>query len=238
MKAILLAAGLGTRLRPLTDTIPKCMVDVGGKPLLGHWLEKLVNLGIEEILINTHYKADIVEKYIKAHPYRNRITLSYESKLLDTGSTLLANLAFWKNQEVIVAHADNFTLSNLSGLVKQHQSRSFDCDATMLLFETDSPKSCGVVKLDAQNRVIEFHEKVINPPSNLANGATFIFATEVFNRFFSNLEKDKTYSLCADIIPTMLNHMQGWFVDDFYIDIGTPSAYNYANKLATTTQDY
>ena len=75
MKAILLAAGLGTRLKPLTNTIPKCLVPISGRPLLSYWLEKLANLGINEILINVHYLAEQVENYISQSPYRDKITI-------------------------------------------------------------------------------------------------------------------------------------------------------------------
>ena len=72
MRAILLAAGLGTRLRPITDTIPKCLVPINGKPLIDYWLEQLTKAGIEKFLINTHYLHEQVESYIE--PKRSKAT--------------------------------------------------------------------------------------------------------------------------------------------------------------------
>ena len=65
MKALLLSAGYGTRLRPLTYSLPKCLVNIGGKPLLGHWIDKLECLGCEEAIINTHYLSEQVKNYLK-----------------------------------------------------------------------------------------------------------------------------------------------------------------------------
>ena len=64
MKAVLLIAGLGTRLRPLTDTVPKCLLPINGKPLLGIWFDKLVAAGVSDVLVNTHWLADQVTDYI------------------------------------------------------------------------------------------------------------------------------------------------------------------------------
>ena len=71
MKAILLAAGFGTRLRPLTNNIPKCLVPIKGKPLLEIWLDKLSDVGVKDFLINTHYLYDKVESFIKKSKYKN-----------------------------------------------------------------------------------------------------------------------------------------------------------------------
>ena len=181
-------------------------------------------------MITNHYKSEAVKKFIATSQYTNYVTLVHEKELLDTGGTLLLNRKFWQNQETLVAHADNFTLSTLSGLVKAHQLRKSHIDVTMLLFETDTPESCGVVKIDEQNHIYEYHEKVATPPSNLANGATFIFSPNVFQKYFASLSSQKKYSLCADIVPNMIGYFQGWQVDDFYIDIGTPLAYKKANS--------
>ena len=84
MKAFLLAAGLGTRLRPLTDSVPKCLLPINGKPILEIWLEKLAECGVEEVLINTHHLADQVEGFIQENQGKRAwpaIRLFFESKL-------------------------------------------------------------------------------------------------------------------------------------------------------------
>lgn len=234
MKAILLAAGLGTRLRPITDTLPKCLVPINGEPLLGLWLDKLVQLGVEEILINTHYFSEQVEAFVAASPYHDRIILSYEPELMGTAGTLVRNRNFWHRKTCMVIHADNYCQSSLAGMLEAHKQRQTQTDATLLLFETPTPRSCGIVILD-ENQVIQvFHEKVEHPPGNIASGALFIFSPEVYARYFSHLEVDRPYELSLDVVPSMIGKLQGWLVDEHYIDIGTPESYSEAQKIAAS----
>ncbi|KAF7787133.1 glucose-1-phosphate thymidylyltransferase [Pseudoalteromonas rubra] len=235
MKAILLAAGLGTRLQPITNTLPKCLVPINDVPLLGLWINKLVQLGVEEILINTHYFSEQVEAYVAAHPDNARITLSYETELLGTAGTLVANRRFWQDETCLVIHADNYCQSSLQGMLEAHHQRQANTDATLLLFETPTPQSCGIVQLDEYQVIQEFHEKVANPPGNLASGALFIFGPAVYERYFSDLKPNQHYELSIDIVPNMVGKLQGWRVDDHYIDIGTPQSYAHAQNLAKQT---
>ena len=90
-KALLLAGGMGTRLKPLTDSIPKCLVPIGGKPLLAYWLESLSKAGVERILINTHYLSEQVIAFCKQSQYSQLLDLVHESALLGTAGTIRAN---------------------------------------------------------------------------------------------------------------------------------------------------
>ena len=110
MRAILLAAGLGTRLRPITNTIPKCLVPINGKPLIDYWLEQLTKAGIEKFLINTHYLHEQVEAYIERSKFAGMVNLVYEEELLLTGGTVIANKDFIGNEPFMLVHADNLSL--------------------------------------------------------------------------------------------------------------------------------
>ncbi len=88
MRALLLAAGLGMRLRPLTDTVPKCLVPIRGKPLLGYWLELFLGGGVERVLVNTHHLPETVRHFVAESPWRERIALVHEDRLLGTGGPL------------------------------------------------------------------------------------------------------------------------------------------------------
>src|SRR4051812_7326728 len=103
MRALLLAAGFGTRLRPITDTTPKALVPVHGRPLLGYWLDLLFEGGVERALINTHYLADQVRAFAAASPWRDRIDLTHEDELLGTGGTLVANRAYFAGRPLLLA---------------------------------------------------------------------------------------------------------------------------------------
>ena len=123
-KALLLAAGLGTRLRPLTNNIPKCLVEIGKKPILEIWLENLSKAGCEAVLINTHYFSDKVEEYLHNKKFgKMKIITSYEPELLGTVGTLIENADFL-DKNCMFIHADNFTDTNLREFLKFHVNYS------------------------------------------------------------------------------------------------------------------
>ena len=97
MKALLLAGGYGTRLKPITDLVPKCLVPIAGRPLIDYWIESLKKAGIERILINTHYLNTQMEDYKKKIKYSNYIELIYEPVLKGTAGTLIENYQYWKD---------------------------------------------------------------------------------------------------------------------------------------------
>lgn len=233
MKAILLAAGLGTRLRPLTDTVPKCLVPIAGRPLLDIWLEQLGRADIRPVLINTHYLAPTVAAYVRASHYAGDVTLVHEPVLLGTGGTLLANRDFVGRASVLVAHADNLCVCDLRAFAVAHQARPAGAAMTMMTFTTAAPESCGVVRLDARGIVTEFHEKVANPPGNLANGAVYIFEPEVVDDAASL--GSATVDLSTEVIPRFLGRIYAWHNDGVHLDIGTPSALAAAAAMLETT---
>jgi mannose-1-phosphate guanylyltransferase len=104
MNVLLLAAGLGTRLKPITNSIPKCLVPIKGKPLLEIWLENLSQLSINKLFINTHYFSELVEKFILSSKYKKNVELLFEIKLLGTGGTIRNNYLKLKNKNLINQH--------------------------------------------------------------------------------------------------------------------------------------
>ena len=228
MKAILLAAGYGIRLQPLTKTTPKCLVDINGKPLLLHWIELLINAGIESILLNTHYLADQVEQFVFNSGYAEKITLSHEEELLGTAGTIRNNLDFIGDEAFILAHADNFTYCDLRSFIIAHDKKpSYTC-MTMMLYNSDRPKESGIVELNEDNVVINFHEKINNPPSNLANAAVYILDGEVVKA----INDRKLSDFSTEVIPIFMGQINTWNNNLYHIDIGTPEALARANDNA------
>ena len=123
MRAILLAAGFGTRLRPLTDSIPKCLVPIRGEPLLNIWLDKLMRTDLLPVLINTHYLPQQVALFVESSSHRDYVTVVYEPELLGTAGTLRANLDFYQGQDGLLIHSDNLCQQNLQDLVVAHHQR-------------------------------------------------------------------------------------------------------------------
>src|SRR5690348_3721296 len=123
MRAILLAAGHGTRLRPLTDYLPKCLMPVLGRPLLQYWIDLLEPPHVDRLLVNVHHLADVVEHWIASSPHAERIQVVHEPKLLNTGGTVLANREFARNQPLMVVHADNLSHFDVPAFLARHYSR-------------------------------------------------------------------------------------------------------------------
>lgn len=219
MRALLLAAGLGTRLRPLTDTVPKCLVPIHGRPLLDYWFELLFEAGIERALVNTHWLAEAVEHHVAATPWRSRIDLVNETELLGTGGTLLANREYFGREPILVAHADNLTDFNVRELIAAHASRPQGCAMTMLAFRTDAPSTCGILELDTMGRVLQFHEKVANPPGNVANAAVYIVEPDVVDAA-ARLGR-RFVDLSLDVIPGFLGRILAVETEGYHRDIGT-----------------
>ena len=232
MKALLLAAGLGTRLKPITNDIPKCLVPINGKPLLQYWLENLYQVGVNEFLINTHYLHEKVESFVENSPFKNKIKLLYEEELLNTGGTILFNKNYFnKDESFMIVHADNLCFCDFKSFINKHKND--DYDLTMMLFKTKYPKSCGVVKLNDEGIVEEFHEKVENPPSSLANAAVYICNYNIFT-FLESLNK-KYIDFSLDVIPKYIGKINTYINNEYHIDIGTPETYleaqNYNLKI-------
>ena len=228
MRALLLAAGFGTRLRPMTYTIPKCLVTIKGKPLLEIWLERLTHAGIDNFLINTHYLPEKVVDYINTSKYSAQVCLVYEDNLQGTAGTLLNNLNFFKGEDGLFIHADNYCLADFVAFQNAHFMRPKECLLTMMTFRSDNPSSCGVVELDERGIVIGFHEKIINPPTNLANGAVYIFSAEFLNLYIEKFNFATDFS--TEILSLLVGKIYSYETTEVFLDIGTPESYAKANS--------
>ena len=224
MKALLLAGGLGTRLKPLTDDLPKCLMPINGIPILQIWIKKLVEAGITDIYINTHYKAELVNIFLASlTQYQSKIHLIYEPVLLGTAGTVKKYIDKFIQSELILIHADNYYSGKLNNLIGVHSRRHKSYLITMLLFRTQEPHNCGIVTLDQNSTVIKYQEKQENPDGNLANGAIFIVGREVLESCGKWTENENDFS--RDIVPKYVGKILGYEIDDFLIDIGTIKNY-------------
>ncbi len=219
MRALLLAGGFGSRLRPLTETVPKCLVPIHGRPLLDYWFDLLFEAGIERALVNTHWLAPAVVSHVKSSRWASRLDLVHEAELLGTGGTIYANRAYFSGEAFLIAHADNLVDFSVSALLDAHANRAKGTDLTMLAFETDDPRSCGILECDERGRVTAFHEKVENPPGVLANGAVYVVEDAVV-RFIAAKGKPLV-DLSTEVLPAFVGRIQMWKTDGYHRDIGT-----------------
>ena len=162
IKAFLLAAGFGTRLRPITDSIPKCLVPLGGKPILELWLQKLERIKCSSVLINTHYLSSQVQDFIDGYKQSSKIhiDISDEKKILGTAGSLLSNLDYFNNSLGILIHADNFMYESLQPAISQHLK--LKPLLTMVTFNSTNPQSCGIVEVDSEELCNRFMKNHLN----------------------------------------------------------------------------
>ena len=226
MRALLLAAGLGSRLLPLTKDIPKCLIPIDGKPLLEYWITMLYKGGVFPLLVNLHHHADKATNFIDNSPYRNYISTIYEEKLLGTGGTLLINREFFDNEPLMLVHADNLSIFDVHAFINSHQNRPPGCEITMMTFKTPTPHTCGIIETDKKGCVQAFHEKVANPHGDMANGAVYIVEPSIFN-YLESLNKE-FIDFSTEVIPNFIGRINTFYNDIYHRDIGTLESYEAA----------
>jgi mannose-1-phosphate guanylyltransferase len=228
MNVLLLAAGLGTRLRPLTDNIPKCLVIVKNQILLDIWMKNIISNKLNLIFINTHYLHEKVEFHIKSN-YKFPVNILYEPFLLGTYGTISNNIHRFINDDLLVIHADNYTRFDLNYLIEAHNHRPKTCLMTMLTFSTNSPHECGIVELDNDNVLIDFYEKSPLIKGNIANAAIYIFSRELLQELA--LLKFQITDIAKDLIPLYKSRIYTYHTSEIFLDIGTIENYKIANNL-------
>jgi UDP-N-acetylglucosamine diphosphorylase/glucosamine-1-phosphate N-acetyltransferase len=182
MKAVLVAAGEGVRLLPITATRPKHLIKVGGKPILQFCLEAVKNAGISEAIIVTHYMGEAIRNYF-GDGEKIGLHLSYVEQKAVLGTGNAAGVAEpYVDGDFVLVYGD---LLFGKGVVKQvlEQFKSGKTAAVMGVVPVDKPESYGIIELDAEQRVKRIVEKPTagKAPSNLANAGVYAFSQEVFD---------------------------------------------------------
>ncbi len=232
LKALILAAGEGTRLRPLTLDRPKPMLPVRGKPVLGHIIEWLKANGVEDIAVNVHYMPEAIQDYLgdgAAHGIR--LVYSREDSLLGSAGAARKLAPFLQDGPFVVAYGDVLTDLDLGALLALHNKKAAqDCKVgvTMALYRVPDPTQVGIVEIDAQNRVTRFKEKP-SPDEvfgNLSNTGILIVEPHVLER----IPPDVVYDFGRDLLPRLMEEgvpVYGWCLPahTYLIDMGTPEKY-------------
>jgi len=218
MKAFLLAAGLGTRLRPITDTVPKCMVPVAGRPLLDIWLESMAEAGIDEVLVNVHHLAEVVTGHLDRRTGPPRTRTVHEADLLGSAGTLVANRDWIGGEELVLAcNADNLTDFDLRLLIDAHLAAR--PAATITVVHSESPTQCGILEVDADGVMTAFTEKPAEPKGDLANAGMYAFDPELLDEIGAP-PKDIGF----DVLPRLVGRARTLAVPGYFRDIGSPMA--------------
>jgi NDP-sugar pyrophosphorylase family protein len=201
MKAMLLAAGRGERLRPWSDTTPKCMLPFQGKPLLEHWLERLRAFGVCEVVINVHHLAETVVSYFgSGKRWDMAFRYSREPELLGTSGAVREVRSFFADARFLVIYADSQTNCELRKLVEFHAARGGL--ATMAACWIEDPRSSGIVDFNQEGRVTRFLEKPGGDQifTHYINAGIYVFEPEIFDHIPAVPASD----FSRDVFPQML----------------------------------
>lgn len=229
MKAFIVAAGLGTRLRPLTNQIPKCMIPFGNKPLLWYHIMQLKYHGVTEMWVNTHWLADQVVSYFgDGSQFGVKIFYSHEPELLGTSGALTnpasqISQAF-KDEDFFVIYGDNFTNCDYTQFLNYHRSKPENV-LTIAVQQSPEPWTKGVIEVDSNMRITRLVEK---PPkgenkSDLTSAALYICSPKVLPFIPSGFS-----DFAADIIPQLIAndyHLYAYKLPQYLEDTGTPERY-------------
>ncbi len=214
MQAVVLAGGLGTRLRSVVQDLPKPMALINGKPFLAFVLEYLKKQGITEVILSVSYKYELIQEYFKNEFYGMKIHYNIEKELLGTGGAIKDALKFVKN-EVYVLNGDTFFDIDLKKLVL---NGSKICIALKQMQNFDR---YGTVNVDKQGFVTSFEEKVFKK-QGLINGGIYLLKKDIFDKF--SLEKKFSFEEFLQENHKSLK-TQTQIFDDYFIDIGIPEDY-------------
>jgi mannose-1-phosphate guanylyltransferase len=234
MKAVILAAGKGTRLKPLTYGIPKPLLPVGGRPVIDYVIDNLLTAHgeIDEIIVAVSYMKEVLENYLR-HTPRDRVKIETVSTLgWDTGGDL-QTIAVEKeiSEPVIVAYGDNVTRINVRDMISFHKKHARLSTIALFRVPWAEVGRFGIAEMSGDSLVTSFAEKPgrAQAKSNLANAGYYILEPSVLEAIPHR--KVKTESV---VFPTLARERQlsGFIYDPpYWLDIGTIEAYRKANKM-------
>jgi mannose-1-phosphate guanylyltransferase len=224
MKAVVMAGGEGTRLRPLTLDVPKPFLRVAGKPAIEYALEALVNAGIKDIIVTTFYKPERLMDHLKGGSRLNaRIFYSVEDEAAGTAGGVRKCLPLIGDDTVVVLSGDVIADINVKALLDAHHKSG--AVATMALTRVENPSEFGIVGLDDSGRIIRFKEKPKTKEetfSNLVNAGIYVLSPAALRE----IPEGEVFDFSKQLFPKLLDagkRLQGVTLEGFWMDVGRPS---------------
>ncbi len=236
VEAMILAGGLGTRLRSMVSDRPKVLAEVLGRPFLAYLLDQLVAAGTKRVILCVGYLGEQIvdifgDRFTNNH---GEIQLAYsqETQLLGTGGALGLAQPLVQSAEVLVMNGDSFCGVDLPGFYDYYQQghQQWAAIATMALTEVPDTARYGRVELSSEGRVERFTEKGSNQGAGWINGGIYLLNASLL----ANIPLDRPISLEADLFPQWLKSgIYGYPSQGKFLDIGTPESYPLASSLFT-----
>jgi NDP-sugar pyrophosphorylase family protein len=230
LKAIILAGGVGTRLRPLSCTRPKLLFPVLNKPLLDWTLERLAETGVDGVTLAVKYMAEAFMQRYGESRHGIKISYSLEKKPMRTGGAIkYAEELIGTEEPFLVLNGDIFTTIDYAALINKHKQNK--AVATIALYRVADPSRYGTVKLTKQNRITQFTEKAPagKAPSNLINAGVYVLDPEIFN----HIPGGRPVSIEHEVFPKLAEQgkLFGHEFKEIWMDIGKPVDYLKANMV-------
>lgn len=226
MDAILLVGGLGTRLRPLTDRLPKPMLPVAGAPLVAHQLQKAREAGIDRLVLACGYRSEVFAHWVSEHSPRGlELLLEVEQVPLGTGGAIRNAACLLEGapgDQVVVMNGDVLSGHDLEAQLELH--RWSGADVTLHLVEVADARAFGCVPTDSAGRVEAFLEKSEDPPSRQINAGCYVFRREVLEQ----MPVGEAFSVERVTFPALLEAgrpLAGYLDSSYWRDLGTPASY-------------
>ena len=226
VSAIILAGGLGTRLRGVAPGLPKVMAEINGKPFITYLLDQLAEAGIERVIISTGYKAEIIEETVGSSYKEIQINYSREESPLGTAGALRLAIEVVDVSLCLVMNGDSFVEFDPISMLMFHIDMG--AEITILVKKVDDTKRYGAIEMNAKHEIIRFKEKGSARGLDLMNAGVYFMETSALE-----IIPDKTpCSLEYDFFPTMSGKgLYGCKTEGRFIDIGTPESYAQAEKF-------
>jgi mannose-1-phosphate guanylyltransferase len=225
MKAFILAAGNGTRLRPITDSIPKCLAPIQGVSLLEIWLNNCKAAGITEVLVNAHAHMDAVREFAALQKTGVMVRIAEEAQLLGSAGTLADNREFVTGEkEFFVLYGDVLTNVDLRRMLAFHEQKKVS--ATLGIHQVADPARCGIVSVGENGIIQSFVEKPARPESNWAFAGVMIAGQEIFELIADGRPADIGF----DLLPQLVGRMAAYKMTEYLMDIGTLESYKTAQE--------
>lgn len=234
LRALILCAGLGTRLGSIVKDVPKPMLPIGELPCVGYQLLKLQAIGVTEVLINTHQNHECFQELQKIETLKINISLSHEPSLLGPIGTLKTHLEWLAKDNFWLLHGDNFFKDDLNEMLNEVDFSDQSVLGGMGTFRSFDPRSVGIVSVDRNGLFKGIHEKRIIPRGLRANSAVYYFKPNV-KRFIATLPID-AISISSHLLPRLERKLRVVSLDGFFIDIGTSKNLNRARQIARSHQ--
>lgn len=235
MEAIVLAGGLGTRLRSVVSDRPKPMALINNKPFLEYLVENLRDQGVLDFIFAVGYMHEIIEEYFE-HGAKFGVNINYsvENDRLGTGGAIKNAEMLIQGNNIIILNGDTFFNVNLKEMYELHLQK--EALFTMALRSVEDAKRYGAVEIDNHNKVVKFTEKGKNSNSTFINGGVYIINKKVLDLIPVN----KNISLEQEIIPLILEKQKvfGYVSNEYFIDIGIPEDYKkFGNEFGGVKHD-